>query len=163
MHYVVFIRPHIFKMLRALKNHFELGVFTSGSYNYMKSIVEILDPNREFFEFSLCRNQCITSNDKKLYIKDLQIALSDRSLMDTIIIDNKEAGCFLELENLIPMNDFFGSKSDIAMLSLTRYLLEFVGKKDVRVKIIRDFGIYDIREAKKAMKRQHDLFTRGLC
>jgi len=53
---------------------------------YAKAICKLLDPNENFIDFVLGRNDCmITKNN--FFIKDLRI-LKDRDLKDIIIVDN---------------------------------------------------------------------------
>ena len=109
----------------------------------MNSLLRLIDPNSEYFgPAKLSRKQ--THNPAgaiKQNIKDLYCAFSNRSVLNTIIIDNNEGACFLNFENLIPIPDFTGNKEDRVLKSLTHYLMEFNGKKDVRGKILKDFGL----------------------
>lgn len=152
--YNVFLRPHARKMLKVLSMNFELGLFTSSSFSYMAAMVKLLDPELEYFDPNLLlnRNHLSKQVSSKQGIKDLYILLENRSMMNIIMVDNSEHANFLNFENLIPIMDYYGDSEDLTLLNLTQYLFSFVGKKDVRAAIIKDFGVTDIRQIKKAYR-----------
>lgn len=70
-------------------------------------------------------------------------------MSDIIIVDNKEVGCLLNFDNLVPITDFVGQKNDTRLTDLTEYLMSFVNVKDVRKKITEDFLSWFIGILKK--------------
>ena len=90
-------------------------------------------------------------------IKDLRLITNGRQLKDIIIVDNKEAGCFLEFENLIPIHDFLGDISnDKHLVSLCDYLLSFKDVPDVRKKITEDFRLSGLIQQRNEIMRGHE-------
>ncbi len=129
-------------MLQALKEHFELLIFTSGQKVYMENIVEVIGPH--FFDHCLHRGHCTFSQMGNNPIKDLRRLLGNRNLKDILIIDDKEVYCYLQYSNLVPIMHFEGYKSDTWLKELTSYLISFLTVDDVRSKIMNDFDLWQI-------------------
>jgi len=57
------------------------------------------------------------------------------------VVANTCGTYMFNLSNGIPLKEFHGSKQDLSLFSLTRYLKAFRDVKDVRSKIKEDFGL----------------------
>jgi len=80
--------------------------------------------------------------DLDLHILDLNILLtSGRDLKDIIVVSNSCCRHLIHYNNGIPVKDYMGSKRDLSLYALTKYLKSFKDIKDVRVKIAEDFVI----------------------
>ena len=64
-----------------------------------------------------------------------------RDLKDIIVVSNTCCRHLVHYSNGIPVKEYQGNKRDLALYSLTKYLKTFREVKDVRVKIIEDFGL----------------------
>ena len=67
-----------------------------------------------------------------MYLKDLKIFESNRSLAEIVIVDNSVKSFYLHMDNGIPIYDFEGDPSDKALLALTLYLKSLLYEEDVR-------------------------------
>ena len=92
-----------------------------------------MDRESNTIEHILHREHCIGFDKDKLFIKDLSLLLSGRDINDIVIIDNKITSYVINLENGIPIKDYFGDKHDKEISHLTKYLMEkFMNCSDVR-------------------------------
>ena len=112
-------------MLEALiaNGKFELLAFTSGNKEYMEAIVGLIQKQKRYFNHCLSREKCLRTGPEtlsedptinmilqKVPFKDLnQLLVGGRRLEDIILVDNRELGCVLQPENLIPIHDYMGS------------------------------------------------------
>jgi len=55
MLYKIIVRPHVQILLENLSKKFELVVFSAGIKEYVREIVEIIDPNKKLISFVLNR------------------------------------------------------------------------------------------------------------
>lgn len=62
-------------------------MFTASHKSYADVVLDILDPMNELFEMRLYRESCVRSADG-VYVKDLRIFESCRSLSDLVLVDN---------------------------------------------------------------------------
>lgn len=77
-----------------------------------------------------------------MYILDLNILLgSSRDLKDIIVVSNSSCRHLVQHSNGVPVKEYTGNKRDLSLYALTKYLKTFKDIKDVRTKIIDDFGI----------------------
>ena len=113
-------------MLRELKKHFELIIFTSSSRIYCDGILKnVIESDGEtFFDHKLFKNHLVPP---KIYnpasrfhkdntlIKNLDILQSGREMSDIVIIDNRSANYCDHVLNGIPISDYNGDSNDIAL------------------------------------------------
>ena len=65
------------------------------------------------------------------FIKDLRI-LNNRDLKDLVIVDNMPHSFGFQIDNGIPILEWFNDKDDTELKHLTRYLLEGLKYDDMR-------------------------------
>ena len=131
---IVKMRPGLHKFLKAIRNKYELIVFTAGTQEYADPIIDIIEKNEKYFYKRLYRQHTILINN--IYIKDL--TKLGRDLSKTIIVDNVPQNFSLQKENGILINNFFGQeKNDTALNDLTHILLKIASNpfNDVRKEI----------------------------
>jgi Dullard-like phosphatase family protein len=137
-------RPYLFEFLDALRNHFELILYTCGTAAYAAAFSESVEKNggKRYFDHVLSLQHCLFSMENEIYIKDLKILEEGRSLKDVIIVDNTIQSFFLQLSNGLPIYDYTGDKADNVLPVLCDYLLQQIYPvPDIRVKIDKDFKI----------------------
>lgn len=79
------IRPYAYEFLSSLSKLFEIAIFTASSPLYANKVLDILDPNNQFFTFRIFRQNCYEKSG--LHIKDLRI-IANRELRDVLLVDN---------------------------------------------------------------------------
>jgi TFIIF-interacting CTD phosphatase-like protein len=137
-------------MLKELRKHFELILFTSSSRIYCDGILKnVIESKEKYFDHKLFKNHLspprsttIAYKFKKenTLIKNLDILLCGRSLSDTILIDNRSANYCEHVFNGIPISDYHGNQNDTALPALTEYLIQrILPADDVRNVIKEDF------------------------
>lgn len=124
------LRPGIKECLKELSKYYEIIVFTASHSCYANVVLNYLDPQNEFIQHKLSRENCIVTKEG-LYIKDLRI-LKNRELRDLVIIDNAAYSFGFQLENGIPILPFYKDKNDSELKSLTNYLLILKDVQDLR-------------------------------
>ena len=131
---IVKMRPGLHKFLKAIRNKYELIIFTAGTQEYADPIIDIIEKNEKYFYKRLYRQHTNLINN--IYIKDL--SKLGRDLSKTIIVDNVPQNFILQKENGILIKNFFGQeKNDTALNDLTHILLKIASNphNDVRKEI----------------------------
>lgn len=106
-------------------------IYTASDQSYADSVLEFLDPFREFFPLRLYRKNCvkIQSENGPLYIKDLRI-IKNVKLKDMIIIDNSVLSFAFHLDNGIPILPYYNNKQDNELLFLRDHLYNLARSDD---------------------------------
>ncbi|KAK9288312.1 hypothetical protein L1049_016763 [Liquidambar formosana] len=129
-------RPYLQLFLQAVAGMFDIVIFTAGQSTYAGQLLDILDPNQTLIGQRVYRDSCVFSDGG--YVKDLTIL--GRDLARIAIVDNTPQVFQLQVENGIPIESWFGDRSDDALLSLLLFLETLVGADDVRPIIKNKFG-----------------------
>ncbi len=114
------IRPHAFEVIRELKRHFEVGLFTSSTKDYADAIIKIFDPKDDLFDFRLYRDSCVDIGGG-LVAKDLRV-IKDRDAQSLFIVDNNTFCFGFQLNQGIPILPFTGDDRDNELTYLLKYL-----------------------------------------
>ena len=131
------LRPGLFEVLKELREHFELILFTSSSKIYCQGILRNLIENEEnFFDYKLYKNHLWQYPGSKCPIKNLDLLLAGRTLKDLIIIDNRASNYKDHIHNGIPISEYLGDKNDKCLYHLKDYLInQMLHAEDVRMVI----------------------------
>ncbi len=116
------MRPGLKEVLRELKKHFELIIFTSSSKIYCDGILKnVIECEETFFDHKLFKNHLAAPRNyiggsrqmssqkgdpSGTLIKNLDILLSGRTLSDLLIVDNRSAMYCDHVLNGIPISDY---------------------------------------------------------
>ncbi|XP_076880526.1 CTD small phosphatase-like protein 2-A isoform X3 [Brachyhypopomus gauderio] len=130
--YVV-LRPYVREFLQSMVNHFEMFVYTSAKKEYAEVIVDILDPKKKLFRHRLYQDDCACVRGH--YIKDL--AILERDLSKTVILDNAPHTFPYHLMNMIPIKSWCGDQQDKELQRLVPYLEKLVQADDFRTVLKR--------------------------
>lgn len=119
------IRPHIIQCLTEIQKKYHTIIYTASDQSYADSVLDFIDPLKEYFKVRLYRHNCvkIVSDNGTIYIKDLRI-IRNVSLKNMIIIDNSVLSFAFHLENGIPVLPYYNNKNDNELIYLKDYLLE---------------------------------------
>lgn len=109
---------------------YEIIVFTASAANYAKAIVNHIDNENKYINTILTRDNCMETKNG-FFIKDLRI-LKNRDLKDIVIVDNLVHSFGFQLENGVPILEFFDDKQDMELKFLVDYLLSAVQMEDIR-------------------------------
>lgn len=99
------MRPYCREFLKEMSKSFTIYIFTASSDLYAKSIIDYLDPYGHYVTDILTRENCFETKNGFL-IKDLRIILG-KQLKDMIIVDNLPHSFGLQVENGIPILEFY--------------------------------------------------------
>ena len=130
------IRPHLKEALDLIKKHYFIIVYSASDRSYADPVLNFIDPNNDYFQYSLYRSHCIYSKVKdddkiKLYIKDLSI-FKNIDLKDMVIIDNSILSYAYHLNNGIPIVPYYKGEKDYELMFLAGYLSSIRKWKDLR-------------------------------
>ncbi|OMJ78713.1 hypothetical protein SteCoe_21433 [Stentor coeruleus] len=123
------IRPFAKECLQEASKYFEVIIFTASHKYYADEVLNHLDPQNEYINYRLYRENCILAEG--VHIKDLRI-LKDRKLKNTVIVDNCAYSFAYQLENGIPIISWHDDPSDRELYNLMDYLKVLAGAHDIR-------------------------------
>ena len=141
------IRPHLKQSLDMIKQYYTLVLYTASHQSYTDAVLNLIDPDKEYFKYRLYRNNCIPTkiDQKQFFIKDLSI-IEDYSLENIVIIDNSVLSFAYHINNGIPIVPYYEGNEDSELPILAYYLIS-----------IRNYK--DLREANKLYIKLDDFFT----
>ena len=98
------LRPGLYEFLTAVKNNYELVIFTSATKEYADPLIDAIEKKEKIFDFRLYRHHTIICENE--FVKD--IARLGRPLNKLIIVDNLPQNFRLQKENGIMIKAFWG-------------------------------------------------------
>ena len=150
------VRPHLRECLKELAQHFELMVFTASHESYANCVVDHIDPNHEFIQHRLSREQCFLTNDG-IFIKDLRV-IGNRILDEVLIVDNAAYSFGFQLDNGVPILPFYNDKNDQELVKLKDYLINLKDCPDIRKKNKEYFNLDRYAEFKEPLELLSSLY-----
>ena len=84
-------------------------------------MIRKLDEEQKIIQDFLCRDDCFETKRGNI-IKDLRI-VKNRNLKDMILLDNKPESFGLQIDNGVPIMDFYGDKNDVELQHLEKVLI----------------------------------------
>lgn len=137
----VYKRPYLDEFLLEAERHFDLGIWSSGTNDYVKGIVIRIFPKPGQLKFIWDRSKCIESrkgggwiDEKEIYyVKDLDKLAEEGFRKEKIlIVDDDPRTAEGNVENAIFVKEFTGDQADRELLYLKEYLTTLVNVEDVR-------------------------------
>lgn len=127
------IRPYFREALEMLKENYTLVIYTASHQSYTDAVLNLIDPNRELFEYRLYRNNCIPIKieGNNFFIKDLNI-IENYSLNDIVIVDNSVLSFAFHIDNGIPIVPYYEGTEDSELKILSLYLTSICKETDLR-------------------------------
>lgn len=105
------IRPGLPEFLKQISLMFDIFFFTASKQTYANQIINMISPetplNHRFFRNS-CQNMC------GYLVKDL--SLINKSLNQTLLIDDVQGSSLLQPENFIKISPWDGNKDDTVLI-----------------------------------------------
>ena len=135
--YFIFKRPYLESFLARMSTIYQLAVWSSADYQYVKDIVNQIKPENINFEFIWGRSRCTYRRDIDLdqfnWEKRLKkIRKFGFELESTIIVDDTQEKCKDNYGNAIYINEFKGDPRDLELVKLTDYLIQLSDVENVR-------------------------------
>ena len=152
--------------LKEIQKKYHIIIYTASNKTYADSVLDCIDPSKEFFKVRLYRNNCIkikSDSNEMIYIKDLRIIRNVRP-ENMIIIDNSVVSFSFHLDNGIPVLPFYSNKDDNELLYLKDYLLELEKSRNLKEtnskvfnlkKLIKEISAKDAREKEELEKENY--------
>ena len=82
-----------------------------------------LQKDEPYFDFLINKDHLYFDRDLDLHILDLNIFIaSGRELKDIIVVSNSCCRHLIHYNNGVPVKDYTGSKRDLSLFALTKYL-----------------------------------------
>ncbi len=98
------LRPGLYEFLTAVKNNYELVIFTSATKEYADPLIDAIEKKEKLFDFRLYRHHTIICENE--FVKD--IGRLGRPMNKLIIVDNLPQNFRLQKENGIMIKAFWG-------------------------------------------------------
>ena len=129
------VRPYAVEFLWKMSQHFEIVIFTASMKYYADTIINVLDPLREFISQVYYRESC-TKSSEGLLVKDLRI-FGYHSLKEVILVDNNPYTFAPQIDNGIPIFSYYNEESDDQLRKLESFLMSLLGQSDIP-KVLRE-------------------------
>jgi len=136
------LRPGVHEFLDAVKDKFEVVVFTASQKVYADSLLDRLDPEGTRIEHRLFRDSCLPVEGN--YLKDLTVL--NRSLTSCVLVDNSPHAFGYQTDNGIPIESWFDDPSDKELWKLERFLRKIRTVDDVRPIVREEFQTHKLIE-----------------
>ena len=133
-------------------------IYTASDQSYADSVINHIDPMKEFFKYRLYRHNCVKliTENGTLYVKDLRIIKNVR-LENMIIIDNSVLSFAFHLDNGIPILPYYSNKEDIELNFLKGYLTKLAQYDNLTVHNGSTFKLRNLlEETKTTMKEEEE-------
>ena len=119
--------------LSEINKNYVIIVYTASHQSYADSVIDYIDPNKEFIKHRLYRHNCVKIKYKKdfMYVKDLRI-IRNVNMKNMVIIDNSVLSFAFQLDNGIPILPFTDDKKDKELIFLYHYLNGIAKCEDLR-------------------------------
>lgn len=138
------IRPYVNELMEAVKEDWEIVVFTASCQNYADTILDHLDPENKYFNHRFYRPTCWRTPEG-VYVKDLRV-FHQWALEDIVLVDNAVYSFGHQLDNGIPIFNYIQGEEDKQLLYLKEFLLS-IKNKDVIKELKRAFKMTELYEA----------------
>ena len=125
------VRPHAVECLEAANKFFQIVIFTASLKVYADAILNILDPENKLIHHRLYRDSWYTTEDGN-HIKDLRI-IQNVELQDLAIVDNAIHSFGYQLNNGIPILNYYNNEWDKELYHLASYFEILSECNDVRI------------------------------
>mmetsp|Transcript_25983 Transcript_25983/g.49015 ORF Transcript_25983/g.49015 Transcript_25983/m.49015 type:complete len:337 (+) Transcript_25983:41-1051(+) len=136
------LRPGVLQFLDAVKDDFEVVVFTASQKVYADCLLDRLDPEGKFIEHRLFRDSCLPVEGN--YLKDLTVL--NRPLESMVLVDNSPHAFGYQPNNGIPIESWFDDPEDKELWKLERFLRRIKDVEDVRNIVREEFQTFRLIE-----------------
>ena len=119
---ILHLRPGLFWFLSKVKPFYELITFTSASKEYAQPIINEIELNNKYFDYTFFREHSVISGND--FVKD--ISRIGRDMKRIIIVDNMEQNFRLNKKNGIKIKPFYGEQNDKVLYELSKILVMIV-------------------------------------
>ena len=140
-------------------------IYTASDQSYADSVVNHIDPTKEFFKYRMYRHNCVEVKlddmPKPIYVKDLRI-IKNVKLEDMIIIDNSVLSFAFHLDNGIPILPYYLNKDDIEMENLKNYLIKLAKCDNLKVHNGANFNLTELLEEAHSQREEEDSINEQL-
>ncbi len=126
-------------MLWALKQFYELIVFTSKTKTEAEAIIKEIEKGENFFTYIIPANYCYFVKEHNFFVKDINIFLGNRQCKNIIMVTTSPYDCLLHINNSLPIVPYQGEANDCLLQRLEKYLIELRFAKDVTEQLYKDF------------------------
>jgi CTD small phosphatase-like protein 2 len=139
---ISYLRPGLLSFLEAASQEFELMIYTSGTEDYARRILDQLDPKGVFFRHRLYRSSCMWLDSLGGFTKDL--ARFNRPMGRIVLVDDDRMNFVAQLQNGVPIKAFYDDENDTALTALGSLLQRIKNEPDVRPFLTRSFNLENL-------------------
>ncbi len=136
--YFVYKRPYFEFFIQGLFDRFRIGIWSSGSDDYVGEIVKHIKPDNVNFEMIWGRSRCsvVKNFETQDYFYEKRLdKLKNKGfkLEKILLIDDSPEKTRKNYGNAVYIGEFKGSKSDKELPKLLKYLISLENTENVRI------------------------------
>jgi len=120
-----------------MRDKYEIVIFTAARQDYADKILNLIDPQNEFFSGRMYRQHCTLIEGS--YVKDFSV-VKNRRKTDMFLVDNLIYSYASDLERGIHIQNFYDDKNDKELHYLTSVLDQLKPFTDLAEFLERSFG-----------------------
>jgi len=133
--YWVYPRPHAHRLLAFAASHFDVGIWSSSSADYVAQVVAALLPAGVTLKFAWAVERCVQRPDLAsggyVFIKDLRKLQRFGYLVDDVlIVDDSPEKIARQPRSHLRVAPFFGDPADAELLVVERTLATLLSEAD---------------------------------
>jgi Dullard-like phosphatase family protein len=140
------IRPFMIEWVTAIKQMYQIVVFTASIKSYANTILDFIDPKKQLFAARFYRDSWLTSPDDS-FIKDLRIFEDQWNLKDIILVDNSTMSFARQFDNGFPILPFYNDANDTEMVYLYYFLKRIHKDYDLRTSLRSTFWLNKLKKS----------------
>jgi len=130
-------RPYVREFLSFCRAHFHLAVWSTGSEDYVRDVLDELTDGSNPFEFIWGRNRCTLKREaydgELCWLKDLKkVRKLGWPLEQVLMLEDTPANLARHYGNVIRIDAFEGAADDTELLQLQPFLLKLATVANVR-------------------------------
>jgi len=148
-------RPGLDSFLEEASSFCNLAVFTAGTEDYAKVLLDLLDPCGRM-SLRLFRDSCSVLDG--LFLKDLKKV--DHDLSRVVLVDNSPVSLLINPDNSILVSSFYANPDDSALGQLLPILRKLHHAGDVRDTLAKEFQLREALEQSgwdlEDIRRRHE-------
>lgn len=135
--YFVYKRPHVEDFLAFCREHFLVGVWTTGGSRYACEVVDNLFPHDYVLQFLWSRGRCTQvfypDSTDYYYVKNLaKLKRYGYRLEQMIMVDDTPQKLERQYGNLVQITEWLGERDDRELPLLMKYLMDLKPVDNVR-------------------------------
>jgi Dullard-like phosphatase family protein len=130
-------RPDYLTFRQKASEMFEVVIWSAGNDEYVQKVVSFLDPQMQYIDYVLAQSACAEVDSLRIKVLDRL----GRELAQVVALDNSYLAFAYNLDNLIPIESFYGNKGDNELVKILDVLKGLSFSRDVQPYLIDQYDL----------------------